>query len=39
MWDMRARTFVIHLWIAGAVIGLAVGPPIATYMSASSLGW
>ena len=39
MWDMRSRTFVVHLWIAGAVVGLSLGPPIATFVSTSSLGW
>lgn len=39
MWDMTSRTFLIHIWICGAVIGLALGPPMATYISTSSLGW
>lgn len=39
MWDMTSRTFLIHIWICGAVIGLALGPPLATYISTSSLGW
>lgn len=39
MWDMASRTFLIHIWICGAVIGLAIGPPMATYISTSSLGW
>ncbi|KAK3723561.1 hypothetical protein LTR37_001813 [Vermiconidia calcicola] len=39
MWDMTSRTFVIHIWIAGAVVGLSLGPPIATFVSTSALGW
>lgn len=39
MWDMTSRTFLIHIWICGAVIGLALGPPLATYITTSSLGW
>lgn len=39
MWDMTSRTFLIHIWIAGAVVGLAVGPPLATFISTSPLGW
>jgi MFS family permease len=39
MWDMKSRTFVIHLWISGAVVGLALGPPIATFVSISVLRW
>ncbi|KAK4634838.1 Major facilitator superfamily multidrug transporter mdrA [Fulvia fulva] len=27
MWDVRARIWLIHLWIATAVLGLALGPP------------
>ncbi|RMX80835.1 hypothetical protein D0869_07258 [Hortaea werneckii] len=38
MWDERARIFTVHAWIASAVLGLASGPPIATYIS-TSLGW
>ena len=39
MWDMKSRTFVIHLWIAGAVVGLALGHPVATFVSTSLLRW
>lgn len=39
MWDMTARTFVIHAWIAAAVVGLALGPPVATWVATSGLGW
>ncbi|KAK5742810.1 hypothetical protein LTR17_003058 [Elasticomyces elasticus] len=39
MFDSKQRIFLIHAWISGAVLGLAVAPPIATYISASSLGW
>ncbi|KAF2160466.1 hypothetical protein M409DRAFT_70432 [Zasmidium cellare ATCC 36951] len=39
MWDLKARIWLIHIWIATAVLGLALGPPIATYVSTSSYGW
>ncbi|KAF2773928.1 MFS multidrug transporter [Teratosphaeria nubilosa] len=39
MWDVRARIFLIHGWIASAVLGLASGPAIATYISTSRLEW
>lgn len=39
MWDMRARTFVVHVWICAAVVGLAVGPGVGTFVSAGGLGW
>ena len=39
MWNVRARIWLIHIWIATAVLGLALGPPIATYVSTSSIGW
>ena len=39
MWDMTSRTFLIHIWICAAVIGLALGPPMATYISTSTLEW
>lgn len=39
MWDLRARIWLIHIWIATAVLGLALGPPIATYVSTSPYGW
>lgn len=39
MWDMTSRTFLIHIWIAGAVVGLSLGPPIATFIATSSLQW
>ncbi|KAI7285932.1 MFS general substrate transporter [Hortaea werneckii] len=38
MWDERARIFTMHAWISSAVLGLASGPSIATYIS-TSLGW
>ena len=38
MWDEKARITLIHAWICSAVLGLACGPPIATYIS-TSLGW
>ncbi|KAK0777608.1 hypothetical protein LTR38_015097 [Friedmanniomyces endolithicus] len=39
MFDARGRIYLIHLWISGAVLGLALAPPFATYISASSLRW
>ena len=39
MWNMKSRTFLIHIWIGGAVVGLALGPPVATFISTSVLGW
>lgn len=39
MWDLKARIWLIHIWIATAVLGLALGPPVATYVSISSYGW
>lgn len=39
MWDIRTRTLVIHTWIAGAVLGMCCGPPLATYVGTSSLRW
>ncbi len=39
MWDMRSRAFVVHLWICGAIAGLAVGPAFGTFISHSSRGW
>lgn len=39
MWDEKARITLIHTWISSAVLGLACGPPLATYLSTSTLGW
>ncbi|KAK4552471.1 hypothetical protein LTR86_010314 [Recurvomyces mirabilis] len=39
MWDTRGRIWIIHLWISGAVLGMAVGPAVATYISQSAFGW
>lgn len=39
MWDLKARIWLIHIWIATAVLGLALGPPIATYVSTSPYKW
>ena len=39
MWDEKARISIIHAYIAGAVVGLACGPAVATYVSTSALGW
>lgn len=37
--DFRARIWIFHIWISCAVSALGVGPAVATYISASSLGW
>ncbi|EME89369.1 uncharacterized protein MYCFIDRAFT_55780 [Pseudocercospora fijiensis CIRAD86] len=39
MWAIQARTWLIYLWIAAAVLGLALGPPTATYIATSEYGW
>lgn len=39
MWNTKARIWVIHVWICGAVIGLAFAPSITTGVIESSLGW
>ncbi|TKA72980.1 hypothetical protein B0A55_05301 [Friedmanniomyces simplex] len=39
MFDAKGRIYLIHIWISGAVLGLALAPPVATYISASSLRW
>jgi hypothetical protein len=39
MWNMRARIWLVHLWISGAMLGLAFGPPIAIYTTTSVSGW
>jgi len=39
MWDSTARIWLIHLWTGCAVLGIAIGPPTATYAALSHLGW
>jgi MFS family permease len=39
VWDARARIWMVHMWICASVLGLAIGPPMATYLAASVLGW
>jgi len=39
MFDSRARIWIVHMWIAGAVSALGIGPSVATYISTSSLNW
>lgn len=39
MFDTRARIWVFHIWISGAVSALGMGPVVATYISTSTLGW
>lgn len=39
MWDVRARIWAIDIWIKGSIVGIALGPCMATYISTSSLHW
>lgn len=39
MWDAKARIWVIHLWICGAVLGLTLAPAVAPAICLSSYGW
>lgn len=39
MWDVRARIWAIDLWIKGSIVGIALGPCMATYIGTSFLGW
>lgn len=39
MWDVRARIWAIDIWIKGSIVGIALGPCMATYVSTSSLHW
>ncbi|KAK5947121.1 hypothetical protein PMZ80_001268 [Knufia obscura] len=39
MWGVRARIWAIDVWIKGSIIGIALGPCFATYVSTSSLHW
>lgn len=39
MWDARDRVWVISVWAVGGVLGLAIGPLYAVYLSASNMGW
>lgn len=39
MFDTRARIWIVHIWISGAVSALGIGPSVATYISTSSLKW
>lgn len=39
IWESRDRIWVIFVWEAMGLIGLAVGPIMATYIATSSLGW
>lgn len=39
MWNARARIWTVHIWIAGAVVGLSLGPPAAVYIATSPLEW
>jgi MFS family permease len=39
MWDSRARIWVVHLWISGAIIGISVAPALTTLVRESHLKW
>lgn len=39
MWDVRARIWAIDIWINGSIVGIALGPCLATYISTSPLHW
>lgn len=39
MWDTKARIWLIHIWIASSVLGLAFAPPVTTAIDESQLGW
>ncbi|PPJ56717.1 hypothetical protein CBER1_09483 [Cercospora berteroae] len=39
MWNIKARIWLVHIWIASAVLALALAPAIAVAVSESSLGW
>ncbi|KAI5363686.1 putative major facilitator superfamily, MFS transporter superfamily [Septoria linicola] len=39
MWDAKGRIWVIQIWVMMAIFALALGPPVATYVSESSAGW
>ncbi|KAH0030845.1 MFS general substrate transporter, partial [Aureobasidium melanogenum] len=39
MWDARARIWALNVYIIFAVISLGVGPPVATYLATSPIGW
>lgn len=39
MWDSKARIWVIQVWVVVAIFALALGPPVATYVSETTAGW
>ncbi|KAM3420904.1 hypothetical protein BST61_g4139 [Cercospora zeina] len=39
MWDIKARIWLVHAWIMGSVLALALAPTFAIAVSESSLGW
>lgn len=39
MWNIKARIWLVHIWIASAVLALALAPAIAIAVSESPLGW
>ncbi|KAG9512721.1 MFS general substrate transporter, partial [Aureobasidium melanogenum] len=38
-WDARARIWALSIYIIFAVMSLGVGPPVATYLATSPIGW
>lgn len=39
IWDARARIWALSIYIIFAVMSLGVGPPVATYLATSPIGW
>ncbi|KAI5360412.1 Putative major facilitator superfamily, MFS transporter superfamily [Septoria linicola] len=39
MWSIRARIWALDIWMKGAIVGIALGPCYATFISTSDLRW
>ncbi|KAK4611802.1 Major facilitator superfamily multidrug transporter mdrA [Fulvia fulva] len=39
MWNSKGRIWVIQIWVVVAIFALALGPPIAVYISETTAGW
>lgn len=39
IWGVRARLWAIDIWIKGSIVGIALGPLFATFVSTSDLEW
>ncbi|GAB7361854.1 hypothetical protein MBLNU230_g1894t1 [Neophaeotheca triangularis] len=39
IWDARARIWTIHIWVGGSVVGLAIAPAYATYITVALDWW